>query len=177
MWQFKTLARTCLSCALILILSVQAGFLYAAPEGESFSSETVFRLRQQYADPFLAGFLSGMYWGLGHFYAKDYSRGSLFMFGDLVYKGLALGLAVKLKNKYAGQQDNGVRWGELSGTDKGLVIGTAVVWLGITALSAYDAGETAKKFNGRINQLLRVDVRMREVEGSAVSCLGWNTQF
>ncbi|MDR2734722.1 MAG: hypothetical protein LBC99_08825 [Spirochaetota bacterium] len=171
--------NSCLALALTALLILQAGFLYAEPGSDGLKTELALRLRQQYADPFLAGFLSGMYWGLGQFYAKDYAKGSLFVFGDLVFKGLALGLAIKLKNKYiSASSDSGMSWRDMSGTDKGLVIGAAAVWLGVTVLSIADAGETARKYNARADALFHLDIGMTDSrEGGGALCLGWNIRF
>ena len=46
------------------------------------------RLSLKRKDPFLAGILSIGMWGIGHFYSGEYTKGSLFVFGDLIYKGL-----------------------------------------------------------------------------------------
>jgi len=175
--------RLCFVLLLAALLFAETAF--AAPVSSAaagtkmeFSPEMVMRLRHQHCDPFLAGLLSGAYWGLGHFYAKDYGHGSLFVFSDLVYKGLALGLAIKLKNKYISADDGSMRWRDMSGTDKGLVVGAAAIWLGVTVLSIYDASEAARKYNSRTDALLHaVDVNLREREGSPVFCLDWKAKF
>jgi len=171
----------CLSLALIALLSLQGGILHAAAAPDALQQglepDLVLRLRQQHCDPFLAGLLSGVYWGLGQFYAKEYGRGSLFVFGDLLYKGFVLGLAITLKNKYTGPNDESVRWGEMSGTDKSFVIGAAVLWLGATVFAACDASEAARRYNKRTDELLGLDLSLRGGDGESVFCLGWNTKF
>ncbi|HOG65031.1 MAG TPA: hypothetical protein PLD82_06300 [Spirochaetota bacterium] len=139
--------------------------------------ETLARLRQQYRDPFLAGLLSGLYWGLGHFYTKDYTSGSLFMFGDLVFKGLAVGLVLKLKNKYTGDGDDQIRWREMNGTDRSLVIGAIAVWAGVTILSVADAASSANEYNMKNDPLSRFDLGFSAREGAPFVSLGLKMPF
>jgi hypothetical protein len=78
-------------------------------------------------------------WGAGQFYCGEYWKGSLFVFGDLVYKGLLVGLVLKFNNKYSSGASDPVRWAEFSAADKGLVIGYVVTWLGLSLWSVSDA--------------------------------------
>jgi hypothetical protein len=162
----KKILVVCLSLVLFFqILPLEAQEQLTNGMTIQLTPETLSRLRQQHRDPFLAGLLSGLYWGLGHFYAREYTRGSLFMFGDLIFKGLVIGLVFKLKNKYTGQDDNEIRWREMNGTDKSLVIGAVAVWLGLTVLSVADAASCAEDYNLRNNPLSRFDLGVSSREG------------
>ena len=178
--RFNAVTRGFFAIILSFLALMPAGFAYALPDDAQkmeLRPEAVMRLRQQYCDPFLAGVLSGMHWGLGHFYAKEYGRASLFAFGDLVYKGMAIGLVIKLRNKYIGPEVDSVQWRDISGTDKGLVIGAAAVWMGLTAFSIYDATKVAKRQNARIDALLRMEFSVHDYGGAPVFSLGWKTPF
>lgn len=109
------------------------------------------KLQYRYKDPFVAGLLSVPMWGVGQFYAGEYTKGSLFVFGDLVYKGMLLGLIIKLNNNYTSKVsgDTEVNWGELSSNDKFLVVGYIVSYLAISAWSVADAAYSANRFNDR----------------------------
>lgn len=109
------------------------------------------KLQYRYKDPFIAGLLSVPMWGVGQFYAGEYTKGSLFVFGDLVYKGMLLGLIIKLNNNYTSKVngDNEVDWSELSSNDRFLVVGYVVSYLVISAWSVADAAYSANKFNDR----------------------------
>jgi len=108
-------------------------------------------LQYRYKDPFVAGLLSVPMWGVGQFYAGEYTKGSLFVFGDLVYKGMLLGLIIKLNNNYTSKSsgDREVSWDELSSNDKFLVAGYVVSYLVVSAWSVVDAAYSAKRFNSR----------------------------
>jgi len=171
-------------CAICIVLLLFLSPVHLAGEEAltngmtiQLTPETLARLRQQHRDPFLAGLLSGLYWGLGHFYAREYTRGSLFMFGDLVFKGLAVGLVLKLKNKYTGAGDDQIRWREMNGTDKSLVIGAVAAWLGLTVLSVADAAACADEFNLRNDPLSRFDLGVSSREGSPFVSLGLKIPF
>lgn len=174
----KALCALCLVLVLLLSpLQLLGDETSANNENLQVTPEVLARLRQQHRDPFLAGLLSGFYWGLGHFYAREYTKGSLFVFGDLVFKGLALGLVVKLKNKYTGAGDREIRWRELDKTDKSLVLGAVAVWLGVTALSVVDAVNSAKALNVRNDPLSRLDLGLSSREGASFVSLGLKMPF
>jgi hypothetical protein len=99
-------------------------------------------------DPLLAGVLSWSCWGLGHFYAQEYTRGSLFALADLAYKGLLVGLVIKISEKY-GKGDQRVSWSRLEGGDRALVIGYLASWIGLSLWSALDAAGYAEAYNAR----------------------------
>lgn len=107
------------------------------------------RLTFRQKDPFIAGFLSWPMWGIGQFYAQEYTKGSLFVFGDLLAKGLLVGLVVKFNNKYTSRAagDGTISWHELTGNDRALVIGYALGWLAISIWSVADAVDSAEAWN------------------------------
>lgn len=136
------------------------------------------RLQYKYKDPFMAGFLSFSIWGLGQFYTKDYTKGSLFVFGDLVYKGLLVGLVIKLKNKYTDQVgDDTVVWRELDDFDKTLVIGYILTYLGLTFWSVYDAVESAHRYNRKYDVRSYFRLGVWPSEGRPSLYLGWHMRF
>jgi len=143
----------------------------------ALSPDVLARVRQQYRDPFVAGLLSGLYWGLGQFYAREYTKGSLFMFGDLVYKGVLIGMLLKFKNKYTGSGDDSVRWREMTSGDRALAIGAVVTWLGMTIFSVADAAACANGYNRGNEPASRVDVSLDQNSGAPVVWLGWKMPF
>lgn len=147
------------------------------PSSRSMSPDLLERYRYRYRDPFLAGLLSTSMWGTGQFYCGEYKKGSLFVFGDLVYKGLLVGLVLKFNNKYSSGAADPVRWSEFSAADKGLVIGYVVTWLGLSFWSVSDAIDSAHRFN-RLHTLRR-QVSLEIIpEGSSPSFhLGWKMPF
>lgn len=136
------------------------------------------QLKYRHREPFVAGLLSTFFWGMGHFYTKEYTRGSLLMFGDLIYKGMLVGLLLKLKNRYTDSAgDDTVNWKELSGSDKGLVIGYLVSWVGISLWAAYDAAESANRFNRKFDLRNKLDLQLKPDSGGAGIQLGWKRRF
>lgn len=178
-----------LSVVLLLVLLWQAGTAQTAvknPQQQTAATQMTNRipphliqsLQFRYREPFVAGLLTSMFWGLGHFYTKEYTRGSLLMFSDLIYKGLLVGLLLKLKNRYTDSNgDDTVSWKELSGSDKGLVLGYIISWLGISIWAAYDAAESAHRFNRKFDLQKNLDLKLVPDGQGAGLQLGWKQRF
>ncbi len=130
-------------------VSTQKKIKAVNPEYVIIDKDLLNKLQYRYKDPFIAGLLSVPMWGIGQFYAGEYTKGSFFVFGDLVYKAMLLGLIIKLNNNYTSKVsgDSEVDWGELSSNDKVLVIGYVVSYLAVSAWSVADAVCSASKFN------------------------------
>jgi len=173
-------------CSTFLFVTVLATCLCAAPVPSSRNRQVgqqgrilnlINRYRYKYRSPFLAGLLSSTMWGMGQMYSGEYTRGSLLVFGDLIYKGLLVGLILKLNNRYSAGGDDSVRWAEFSATDKGLVIGYVISYIGLTIWSTADAVACAKQYNCRHGFGKWFKVSLREMGGSPSVELGWRLPF
>lgn len=101
-------------------------------------------------DPFVAGLLSWFMLGVGQIYAKEYTKGSLFIAASLVDK-LALILLVSHINSTYGSEERivYVDWQAFDSSTRALIITYLVGSLGLRTFCAIDAVESAKKFNQR----------------------------
>ena len=59
----------------------------------------------QEKDPFIAGLLSATMLGLGQFYVKEYTKGSIFVLTDLVQNGMLIWLITNFNERYANNPD------------------------------------------------------------------------
>ena len=141
------------------------------------SADFINRYRYKYRNPFLAGFLSGMMWGTGQIYCGEYTKGSLFVFGDLIYKGLLVGLILKLNNRYSTGGTDPVRWSEFSATDRGLVIGYIVTYIGLTVLSTADAVQSAVLYNKKHSPGSGLHFSLVEDRGRGSLRFSWGLPF
>jgi hypothetical protein len=101
-------------------------------------------------DPFVAGLLSWSWTGLGQFYTQDYKRGSLFLMTDIAQKGLLVYLILHYSNKYSGHSGNIVKWQDMSGSDKGLIISVIFSILLVKVVCVVDAVYSAERYNNEI---------------------------
>ena len=100
-------------------------------------------------DPFLAGFLSFMMMGTGHFYTGKYQRGSLFLFADILMKSALVGIILHIKSEYTTKTKDTVYWRDLNATDRGVVIGFGILYTIVLVLNVSDAVESAHEYNRR----------------------------
>jgi hypothetical protein len=101
-------------------------------------------------DPFIAGLLSWFMLGVGQIYAKEYTKGSLFIAAGLVDK-LALILLISHINSTYGSKEEivYVDWQAFDSSTRALIITYLAGSLGLRAFCAIDAVHSAKKFNQR----------------------------
>ncbi len=106
-------------------------------------------------DPFIAGLLSVSMMGLGQFYAKEYTKGSLFVLADFIQKGSLILLIVNFNDKYTNKDngDNVVKWSELTTPDKILIIGYLTFYFGTQVYCVVDAMKSAENYNRSIKKM------------------------
>ncbi|MDD5065932.1 MAG: hypothetical protein PHF84_02675 [bacterium] len=128
-------------------------------------------------DPFVAGFLSATMLGLGQFYVKDYTKGSIFVLVDLVQKGMLIWMASALNDKYTnGQDDNIVKWNELTDTDQGLILGFVAFYFGSRLYSIVDAMSSAKRYN-ELNKMKVSQTGLQYNLSFNRASVSWNKNF
>ena len=99
-----------------------------------------------YKEPFLAGVLSWVMPGAGQIYARSYTKGSVFIFADLVDKSSLVLLLLYLNNNYKGVSIN-ISWSALQPKDKGFIITYLVLSTTLKLYNSIDAIHTAEKYN------------------------------
>ncbi len=120
-------------------------------------------------DPFVAGLLSATMMGLGQFYTKDYLKGSVFVFTDLLQKGMIIYLISYLNNHYTDEDSNDeiVEWKEINNTDRAVVLGFIGFYFGSRLYCIIDAISSAKKYNANLREeFSRNDLKMNYLIGS-----------
>lgn len=101
-------------------------------------------------DPFIAGLLSWTWTGLGQFYTQEYAYGSLFLFADLMQKGFLLYMIFYYSDKYKTQDDDIVKWQNLTKRDRGVLIGYFASIFIVKVLCVINAVESAQTYNRNI---------------------------
>lgn len=120
-------------------------------------------------DPFVAGLLSATMLGLGQFYTKDYLKGSIFVFTDLLQKGMILYLISYLSSNYTDDDinDDVVEWKEVNNSDRAVILGFVVFYYGSRLYCIIDAMSGAKRYNENLKQeYSKKDVRFSPVISS-----------
>ncbi len=102
-------------------------------------------------DPFVAGLLSAAMMGLGQFYVKEYTNGSLFVLTDFLQKGALIWIIASLNDKYTDDTTNDkiVEWNEITDKDKALLMGYMVFYFGSELYCIIDAVHSANEYNKR----------------------------
>ncbi|MBN1898353.1 MAG: hypothetical protein JW827_06220 [Spirochaetes bacterium] len=105
-------------------------------------------------DPFVAGLLSATMMGLGQFYTKEYTKGSIFVLTDFLQKGMLVWMIVALNDKYTDDEngDQVVEWQEISDGDKAWIIGYIAFYFGSTIYCVIDAVHSANVYNREIHK-------------------------
>ncbi len=105
-------------------------------------------------DPFIAGLLSATMMGLGQFYTKEYTKGSIFVLTDFIQKGTLIWMIVALNEKYTDKEkgDQVVEWREITNTDKTLIIGYLVFYFGSKIYCIIDAVHSANVYNKNLQK-------------------------
>ena len=101
----------------------------------------------EYKDPFLAGLLSWIMPGTGQIYAKSYSKGSIFVLGDIIDKALFVNLMLYLNNKYKEMPGGVVSWPALSVQDRIFLLSYFSLSMGFKIYNSLDAVHVAKFYN------------------------------
>jgi TM2 domain-containing membrane protein YozV len=101
-------------------------------------------------DPFIAGLLSWSWSGLGQFYTQEYTYGSLFLLADIAQKGLLVYMIFYYSDKYTSDNDDIVKWQDIEGRDKGIIIGYIFSMLFVKVLCIVNAVDSAEKYNREI---------------------------
>jgi hypothetical protein len=102
-------------------------------------------------DPFVAGLLSFFMLGVGQIYAKEYTKGSLFIAAGLVDKLSLILLISHINNKYGPEGDElvNIDWKSFDNSTRFLVISYITASLGLRVFCVVDAVSSTKKFNER----------------------------
>jgi len=105
-------------------------------------------------DPFVAGLLSATMLGLGQIYTKDYLKGSIFVFTDLLQKGMIIYLASYLSDRYTDDDKNDkiVEWREIDNADRSVLIGFIVFYFGSRLYCIVDAISGANRYNENLRK-------------------------
>ena len=118
--------------------------------GELVPYETKIGPYTDYKDPFIAGLLSWFMMGIGQFYCKEYTKGSIFIAADLADKTSLILLISYINSKYS-QSDQTIymNWSEFDPGTKALIISYFTVKFGVKFYSVIDAIQSAHKYNSR----------------------------
>lgn len=156
---------------IIIILLILFSFnLYSEEKEEIYYDEK---------DPFVAGLLSATMLGLGQFYTKDYLKGSIYVFTDLLQKGMIIYLVTYLSDHYTNDEDDKiVEWKEINNSDRAIVIGFITFYFGSRLLCIIDAINGAKSYNKSLreefsNSKVKVNYLLSEKNVG----LGFSTHF
>lgn len=130
---------------IIINLLLFFNILFAQKEYEYYYEEK---------DPFVAGLLSATMMGLGQFYTKEYTKGSIFVLTDFIQKGTLIWMIIALNEKYTDEDkgDQVVEWQEISDTDKSLIIGYLIFYFGSKIYCIIDAVHSANVYNKNIEK-------------------------
>lgn len=129
-------------------------------------------------DPFVAGLLSATMLGLGQFYVKQYTKGSIFVLLDLVQKGMLIWMVSALNERYTARDgsDSIVEWKELTDGDQALVLGFVAFYFGTRLYSIVDAMSGAADYN-RQSRLRASLPDLNYHVGRDTVAVSWNRKF
>ncbi len=122
-------------------------FLLFIVVGVALTDSPAVRLNTTYKDPFLAGVLSWVMPGAGQIYCQSYTKGSVFIFGDMIEKSSMVFILLYLNNKYFKTSSDLISWERLDVNDKTIIISYFVLSASFKLFNAMDAVFTAEKFN------------------------------
>jgi TM2 domain-containing membrane protein YozV len=112
--------------------------------------ETNLMPNTDYKDPFIAGMLSWFMMGIGQFYCKEYTKGSIFIAADLVDKTSLILLISYINSRYSqSDQTIYINWSAFDPGTKVLIISYFTVKFGVKFYSVIDAIQSANKYNSR----------------------------
>ncbi len=141
---------------LLLMILVAWGGYSQAELSASSSNDRGSQLKPvfTYKDPFLAGVLSWVMPGAGQIYAQSYTKGSVFIFANLVDKSSMVLLLLYLNNNYK-NVSTGISWKDLDTRDKALIISYFAISTTLKLYNSIDAIYTAEKYN-KTRSMMRV---------------------
>jgi hypothetical protein len=120
-------------------------------QGPGSSRESVLRNIPSRKDPFIAGVLSWFMMGVGQFYCREYTKGSLFMAADLVDKASLILLVAHVNNKYSPESGAAtINWASFEDGTKILILAYLATSLGLRFYSVVDAIHSANEYNDRV---------------------------
>ncbi len=103
-----------------------------------------------YKDPFIAGLLSWFMMGIGQFYCKEYTKGSIFIAADLADKTSLIILISYINSRYSqSDQTIYINWSAFDPGTKVLIISYITLKFGVKIYSVIDAIQSAHKYNSR----------------------------
>lgn len=105
-------------------------------------------------DPFIAGLLSWFMMGVGQIYVQEYTKGSLFIAANMIDKTSLILLISHINNKYASSSGETIyiNWKQFNTGTKFLIISYFSAHLGLKFYSAFDAYNSAKKYNDKYSR-------------------------
>lgn len=103
-----------------------------------------------YKEPFIGGLLSWTWPGMGQFYSQSYTKGSIFLFTDLVQKGLFVYLGFHLADKYSAENNGIATFSRYDTSDQIIFVGYFFSVLALKIWSTVDAIQTVKEYNIKI---------------------------
>jgi hypothetical protein len=115
-------------------------------------------------NPYLNSFLSWHLSGFGQLVAKEYKKGSLFVLGDILLKGLGLYITSEFEEKYPLEPGGFFNWEKLKDSDKVIVITYLTSFLIFRILNTIDAFISARKYNQKIELLSKKDKNSLKIE-------------
>ncbi len=141
----------------LILISIFFTFVYSGKaRAQSITSykpvpyETKIVPTTDYKDPFIAGLLSWFMMGIGQFYCKEYTKGSIFIAADLADKTSLILLISYINNRYSqGDQTIYMNWSAFDPGTKVLIISYFTVKFGVKIYSVIDAVQSAHKYNSR----------------------------
>lgn len=104
-------------------------------------------------DKFIAGFMSWYMPGLGQFYAKEYTKGSIFVLYNLLQKAFLVGYIVSINNRYSSEDETVLSWNNLRAGDKVTIISYIGVYFFMKIYCIIDATRSVEKYNKRLERL------------------------
>ncbi len=127
---------------------------------ENYKNKDYYNIKYNEKDPFIAGLLSATMMGLGQFYAKEYTKGSLFVLVDFIKKGSLIWLIANLNKKYTNDEkgDNIVEWNEITRGDKIMILTYMSFYFGSKIYCIVDAMKSAEKYNMRMKELMKKEI-------------------
>ena len=131
----------------LLVLAASVVIAQAdVPVSQSNEISNIGKPSYSYKDPFLAGVLSWVMPGAGQIYAQSYTKGSVFIFANLVDKTSMVMLLLYLNNNYKGVA-TGITWKDLRTGDKALIISYLALSTTLKLYNSIDAIYTAERYN------------------------------
>ncbi len=144
----------CVILTLFIIFTAKVSFF---PEENNSSQNSILlkektiNLISEKKDPFASAMFSLIYSGVGQFYNRQYTTGSILFFGETLYHVLNFAMMLKFQNTYS---NSSISFFSMDNTDKVLLCASILVYTGLKAYSIYDAYNYAVDLNKEIEKSL-----------------------